>query len=932
MSDYKDTLNLPKTEFPMKGNLPVKEPLIQKKWEEENLYKKLLDLNKKSKKFILHDGPPYANGDIHIGHAVNKILKDIILRSKILSGFYTPFIPGWDCHGLPIELEVEKKLKKKEDISDKDFRELCREYALEQVKRQKKDFKRLGVIGDWENPYLTLNREFEASTVKALEKIYNNGHLKKGFKPVNWCVKIQSALAEAEVEYKEKESTAIDVKFKITSSSSLEKIFGIKNLSAETFIVIWTTTPWTLPSNRSVAIKKDLIYVLVSDGKENYIITENLLKKFKERTELNLKKVAECFGEKLINLEAQHPFLNAKINVIHSDHVTDDSGTGCVHIAPAHGLEDFELGKKHNLEVINPIQSNGVFSGLPKELNGIHVYKLDEHVINILIKEKRLLSENKFKHSYPHCWRTKTPLIYRATPQWFVSMHKNDLLEKTLNKLTDINWMPSWGEARIQGMLSDRPDWCISRQRKWGVPITMLINKKTGEPHSNSSIIFSRVVKLVEEYGIEKWFDIKIEELIDNPEDYEKVTDTLDVWFDSGSSHAAVLEKNHDLEFPADLYLEGSDQHRGWFQSSLLTSVAISDSVPYKTAMTHGFTVDAKGNKMSKSKGNVIAPQKIIDRFGSDILRLWVASTDSSSEMNVSEEILNRTSDKYRKIRNTLRFLLSNISDYDNEKFSHETITVELDKWIIKKAVETQKEVQRHYEQYNFHLLTQVIHGFCVNELGAFYLDVIKDRQYTCKKNSKERISAQQSMYFLTKMLLTWIAPICPHTAEEAWQHIPKNNRGSIFLNNWFDLDINNLAQCSISESNWNDILEVKKAVSKALEEKRTENLIGSSLDADIIIYCSRDLYNTLNALNGELKFIFITSNASLKSIDEKESSNNISINNHLLAIDIKNSNNKKCERCWHKCKTVGINKKYGNICHRCITNVYGEGEIRINA
>ena len=931
MTNYKDTLNLPKTEFPMKGNLPAKEPLIQKKWEDENLYKSLLNLNKNSKKFILHDGPPYANGDIHIGHAVNKILKDIILRSKILSGFYTPFVPGWDCHGLPIELEVEKKLNKKENISDKDFRNLCREYAIKQVDRQKKDFKRLGILGDWENPYLTLDKEFEASTIKSLEKIYNNGHLKKGFKPVNWCVKIQSALAEAEVEYKEKESTSIDVKFKITSLENIEKIFNIKNINLDTSIVIWTTTPWTLPSNKSVAIKKDFNYILISDQKENYIISENLLESFKDRVALDLQIIAKCSGEKLINLEARHPFLNNTINIIDSNHVTDDSGTGCVHIAPAHGVEDFELGIKHNLEVVNPIQSNGVFSGHPKEFNGIHVYKLDEYVIDLLQRENKLLSKNKFRHSYPHCWRTKTPLIYRATPQWFVSMNKNGLLESTLGKVSEVNWLPAWGEARIQGMLSGRPDWCISRQRKWGVPITMLINKKTGEPHSNSSIIFSRVSKLVEQYGIEKWFDIKIEDLIDNPEDYEKVTDTLDVWFDSGSSHAAVLEKITDLSFPADLYLEGSDQHRGWFQSSLLTSVAINNSVPYKTAMTHGFTVDAKGSKMSKSKGNVIAPQKIIDRLGSDILRLWVASTDSSSEMNVSDEILSRTSDKYRKIRNTVRFLLSNLADYDPDQFSQEAIIIELDKWVLKKAFKTQEEIKKQYDQYNFHLLSQTIHSFCVNELGSFYLDVIKDRQYTCKKNSQERLSAQHAMYFLTKMLLTWIAPICPHTAEEAWSHIPKNKDKSIFYNNWLDIDINNFEVCKINDNDWTEILEIKKAVSKSLEEKRVDNIIGSSLEADVTIYCSNELYNILSKLGKELKFIFITSNAYLKNINEKENSKLISINNHDIFIEIVKSENCKCERCWHKCASVGINKKYENICERCISNVYGDGEFRRN-
>ena len=929
MSDYKDTLNLPNTDFPMKGNLPSKEPLIQKKWEDENLYKKLLNLNKDSKKFILHDGPPYANGDIHIGHAVNKILKDIIIRSKILSGYKTPFIPGWDCHGLPIELEVEKKLKKDKKISDKEFRKLCREYALEQVERQKKDFKRLGVLGDWDNPYLTSDKEFESSTLKSLEKIYNNGHLEKGFKPVHWCVKCKSALAEAEVEYQEKESIAIDVKFYINSSEDLLKSFEVKKVNPKTSIVIWTTTPWTLPSNKSIAVHKEFDYVLISDDIENYIIADELFEKFSERINKKFTKISVCKGSDLIGLEIKHPFLNNTIKIIDSDHVTTDSGTGCVHVAPAHGSEDFLLGKKFNLEISNPIQSNGIFSGEPNELNGIHIYKLDEPIIELLLKKDALLNKNKFRHSYPHCWRHKTPLIYRATPQWFISMKKNNLLSSTIKKLDKVDWIPSWGKARIEGMLTDRPDWCISRQRKWGVPITLLINKKTGELHSNTSIIFSRLCKLVEEYGIEKWFDIELKELIDNPDDYEKVQDTLDVWFDSGSSHAAVLEKTSDLEFPADLYLEGSDQHRGWFQSSLLTSIAVNDTVPYKSAMTHGFTVDAKGNKMSKSRGNVIAPQKIINRLGSDILRLWVSSTDSSSEMNVSDEILNRTSDKYRKIRNTVRFLLSNINDYDPEKFSTESITIELDKWILVKAIEVQNEIRGHYDAYNFHLVSQKIHNFCVNELGSFYLDVIKDRQYTCKNNSQERLSAQNSMYCIIKMLLTWIAPICPHTAEEAWGHIPKNNDKSIFYNKWSTLKKDIFNNCSISNDYWNEVLEIKKLVSKYLEEKRVENIIGSSLDADVVINCSESLYKILSIFDKELKFIFITSNVTLNKIKENEIHNAIEINNHKLVINVENSKNNKCERCWHKCITVGKNNNYNNICERCIENVYKNGEIR---
>ena len=929
MSDYKNTLNLPKTEFPMKGNLPNKEPLIQEKWEKENLYSQLLDSNKNREKYILHDGPPYANGDIHIGHAVNKILKDVIVRSKILSGYNVPFVPGWDCHGLPIEIEVEKKIKKGEELSDKDFRKLCREYALNQVERQKKDFKRLGVLGDWENPYLTSNKKFEASTLKALEKIYNNGHLEKGFKPVHWCVKIQSALAEAEVEYQEKESIAIDVKFEVTSLNEVKRIFDIKDIDKKVFVVIWTTTPWTLPSNKSIAVKSDLNYVLISNNKEIYIIAESLFEKFQERTNLELSILARCSGENLINLEANHPFLDNKINIISSDHVTDDSGTGCVHIAPAHGIEDFELGKKHNLEVVNPIQSDGIFSGLPEELNGTHVYKLDEQIINILTRKDKLLSSNKFKHSYPHCWRTKTPLIYRATPQWFISMKKNNLIDKTLEKIPEVEWLPAWGKARIEGMISQRPDWCISRQRKWGVPITLLINKKTGEPHSNSSIIFSRICKLVEEHGIEKWFEIDIGDLIDNPDDYEKVQDTLDVWFDSGSSHAAVLETSANLRFPADLYLEGSDQHRGWFQSSLLTSIAVNDSVPYKAAMTHGFTVDGRGNKMSKSKGNVIAPQKIINRLGSDILRLWVASTDSSSEMTVSEEILNRTSDKYRKIRNTIRFLLSNIDDYDPETFSVKDTSIELDKWIVLKAINLQKVILDHYNKFNFHIISQLIHGFCVNELGSFYLDVIKDRQYTCKKDSAERKSAQNSMYVILQMLLSWIAPICPHTAEEAWSHVPKNSQKSIFFNKWLIINDNEIPQTKINQENWEKILEIKKHVSKELENKREKNIIGSSLDADVKILCSDNLYNLLSEYGDELKFIFITSKIILVRENNLKDGQIYEINGEKLKVEIENSKNKKCERCWHRCISVGTDKNHKTLCVRCISNVYGSGEIR---
>ena len=929
MKEYKNTLNLPKTEFPMKGNLPSNEPLIQKKWEEMKLYEKLLKERDGNKKFILHDGPPYANGNIHIGHSVNKILKDIILRSKSLSGYYVPFTPGWDCHGLPIELEVEKKIKKDQKVTDKEFRSLCRQYANEQVINQKNDFMRLGVIGDWENPYLTLDKEFESSILDALKKVYKNGHLQKGFKPVHWCVKCQSALAEAEVEYEEKESTSVDVKFRLLDSNVLLNSLGIKDNIEEISVVIWTTTPWTLPSNQAVAINNSINYALLSCNNEYYIIADDLVNNFQERTKLKTKKIKVFDGSILLKHKLKHPFLDITVPILHGEHVTVETGTGCVHTAPAHGIEDFNLGVAFNLSIVNPIQSNGIFNGEPPELNNIHIYKLDEPIIEILKSNSNLLHKNKFRHSYPHCWRHKNPVIFRATPQWFISMNQKKLIQNALEKSKNVKWIPDWGLSRIRSMLDDRPDWCISRQRRWGVPITLLVNVDTGELHPNTIEIFETVIDKVRKEGIDAWYEVDIKDLI-KEKNYEKVNDTLDVWFDSGATHEAVLKKSKNLEFPADLYLEGSDQHRGWFQSSLLTSIAISGELPYKSAMTHGFTVDAKGNKMSKSKGNVISPQKIVNRLGADILRLWVASTDYSSEITVSEEILNRTSDKYRKIRNTIRFLLANTNDY--KKNDNDVISVELDKWIMKRSIDLHEKIMKEYKEYNFHILIQMIHVFCTNDLGSLYLDIIKDRQYTMKDNSSARISAQATMNHILNMLLLWLAPICPHTTEEAWSYMKNNKEESIFLQTWYDYKKIKIEKPSIDENDWQNIFEVKKLVTKVLEQKRESEIIGSSLDASILISCQKKIYESLSKLGTELKFMFITSNAVIKECDDFSNMTIENIKDEKLSVKVNKDSNPKCARCWHKCESIGESKEHKEICKRCIENIEGNGEKRVFA
>jgi isoleucyl-tRNA synthetase len=936
MTNYKDTLNLPKTAFPMKGNLAQREPEMLKHWQESNLYGQIRQKREGSKKFILHDGPPYANGDIHIGHAVNKILKDIIVKSQGLNGFDAPYVPGWDCHGLPIELMVEKKIGKAGIKVEADkFRNACREYALKQVDKQRTDFKRLGVLGDWEKPYLTMNFKTEANIVRALGKIISAGHLHKGVKPVHWCTDCGSALAEAEVEHEDKQSPAVDVRFHAINQAELLKCFDVDtNIAVDIesiSIVIWTTTPWTLPANQAVAVNSEYDYALVQVGNEALILAEGLYNDVMSRCGIeDFKIVGSCAGSELENLRFQHPFYDRVVPVILGEHVTLEAGTGAVHTAPGHGQDDYVVGQRYGLEIDNPVADNGCFLPNTKLFAGEHVFKANASVLSVLEEKGALLHHEDLLHSYPHCWRHKTPIIFRATPQWFISMDSNGLRQQALTATKDVKWQPSWGEERIHGMIENRPDWCISRQRTWGVPIAVFINRETQEPHPDTAQLIEKVAELIEEKGIDAWFDLDAATLLgEESEQYSKVIDTLDVWFDSGVTHETVLNADERLSFPADLYLEGSDQHRGWFQSSLLTSIAMNNGEkPFKTVVTHGFVVDAKGMKMSKSKGNVVAPQKVMNVLGADVLRLWVAATDYSTEMSVSDEILKRTSDAYRRFRNTARYFLSNLDGFEPDKNSvaYEDM-LDLDKWAIEHAARLQREIIIAYDNYEFHLIYQLLHQFCVVDMGGFYLDIVKDRQYTMPENSLARRSSQTAMYHLIEMMVRWLAPILSFTAAEIWKYIPGKRNESVFFETWYELDINE-SESSERRSRWNTIILIRDEINKQLEILRVDKVIGGSLDAEVDLYCDNDIKKQLEILGDELRFVLITSYARLHAIDEKTSE---AINSEVSGLFIKVSASKhdKCVRCWHHREDVGSHEKHPELCQRCIDNVDGEGEDR---
>jgi len=929
MTDYKDTLNLPNTGFAMKAGLPAKEPKMIEFWEEMELTKEIAKARKGREKFILHDGPPYANGEIHTGHAAQKVLKDIVIKSQTLDGKYAPFVPGWDCHGLPIELNVEKKVGKVgHKVEASEFRDACRKYANSQIELQKKDFKRLGVLGDWDNPYVTMDFSFEANIIRALGKIIEKGHLQRGDKPVHWCVDCGSSLAEAEVEYQDKISTSIDFIFPIEDESLL-KIFQAES-NNKNFVASWTTTPWTLPGNLALTINDSFTYQLIevefNNQNINIILAEDLVKATLERVGISDYNIlGSCPGSSLLGLKASHPYLDRDSLIIAGDHVTTEAGTGVVHTAPGHGLEDYAVSKENGLEVLSPVKGNGTFHEDVEHFAGQFVFKANENIIQLLKEKKALLSESSFEHSYPHCWRHKTPVMFRATPQWFISMEQEGLLKESLDSIEDVRWEPSWGKARMESMLESRPDWCISRQRSWGVPIALLIHTETGELHPETPEVIEKVAVLVEAKGIQAWHDVAIKDLVDDHQDYEKITDCLDVWFDSGVTHACVLSANNELQFPADLYLEGSDQHRGWFQSSLLTSMAINDCAPYKAVLTHGFVVDGEGKKMSKSLGNVISPQKIWETMGADVLRAWIASTDYTKEIVLSDDILKRSADSYRRIRNTIRFLLGNLNDYDGQIIEPDKLT-ELDKWMILKTKTLQEQIKDDYLNYNFHQAFQKIHNFCANDLGGFYLDILKDRLYTARLDSDARRSSQVALSNILQALLRWVSPILSFTAEEAWQSLGSDTK-SVHLLEWFQ-DWTEVGELRFSDEEWEKILEIRSEVNKHIEEARNNEIIGSSLEAELELYCDTDIKTLLDNFSEELRFIFITSEAKVYQLGQNGNDTNI----QGLKINVQKTGYEKCVRCWHSRPEVGTIKGHEAICQRCYENVEGNGEIRIFA
>jgi isoleucyl-tRNA synthetase len=918
-TNYRDTLNLPETELSMKAGLPRKEPEILSFWNDIDLYSKIRKLNNGNKRFILHDGPPYANGPIHLGHSVNKILKDITIKSKTLSGYDAPYVPGWDCHGLPIELNVEKKHgRRSEVVTDKKlFQQACKEYALTQIDKQKDDFIRLGVFGEWDNPYKSLDSTFEADVVRSLGKIFEKGHIQKGEKPVNWCQDCGSALAEAEVEYMDKVSKSIDVSFKVSSEhiNKVNEVFNQKNIDNISF-VIWTTTPWTIPSNVAVCINPDLNYALVRKDNAFIIIAEEMVASCNQRWNSDMTTISVAKGSAFGNIKLEHPFVDRNSYLLEGDHVTTEAGTGCVHTAPAHGLDDFNVCKKNNIEVYKALNARALFTSDFDFIEGLPPLKADEKIIQKLNEVNALISVEDYDHSYPHCWRHKTPLIFTATAQWFISMDKANLLSDAQGAVDSVEWEPSWGLQRINSMLKDRPDWCISRQRNWGVPITLVIHKETGEIHPNQNKLFIKFADLIEKEGISSWNSLDLSTFIDDHDEYIKVTDSLDVWFDSGVTHSAVTDNRFGLGTVADLYLEGSDQHRGWFQSSLLTSMAMNNRAPYKSVLTHGFVVDENGRKQSKSLGNVVSPQKVWDSLGADILRLWVASTDFRSEMVASDEILKRVSDQYRRIRNTLRFVLGNLNDFSNKDSIEMKDQVELDKWIINATKNLEKNVIKDYDNYSYHTAVQKIHNFCVNELGGIYLDIVKDRLYTTGKNSHARRSCQTSLDYICNILVRLIAPVLSYTAEEIWQTHPslKEQGESIFLNTYGYKEIYN--EVKITSENWSRIFEIKDLVNQSIENMRSENNIKGSLDSIVTLHLEDEDYSLLQKIGKELHFIFISTDAQIKKADS-------------FSIEISVSDDPKCSRCWHRCKSVGTIEGHEEACSRCVENIENDGELR---
>ena len=954
--DYKNTINLLETPFPMRGDMVKREPSMLERWTKENRYQKVREKCKGRDKFILHDGPPYANGTLHVGHAQNKILKDIIIRSKTIAGFDAPFVPGWDCHGLPIELNIEKKYGK--NLPAGEFRDKCRHYAEEQIGLQRTDFMRLGILGDWYNPYKTMNFETEAGIVRALGEVYKNGYLFRGVKPVHWCIECGSALAEAEVEYQDKTSPAVYVKFALNaqqpepmlgkilerklqfalsdgaSTDIMDALFSLHKDSttltlndqlANTFAVIWTTTPWTLPANQAICLGSEIEYSLIKVENEYLILASALIETVLSESgkSADYKVIATQKGSTLEGLSFKHPFYDRIVPAILGEHVTTDAGTGLVHTAPAHGMEDYHVGKLYNLDLHNPVGDDGKFISTTELFAGLTVWQGNPSVIEVLQQHDRLLAANKLQHSYPHCWRHKTPLIFRTTSQWFIGMEHSGKDGRTLRELAgkavdNTRFFPEWGRARLEAMIKNRPDWCVSRQRNWGSPMTFFAHKETGELHPDSYKLLQQIADKIQAHGINAWFDLKSSDILSDEDanNYSKLPDTLDVWFDSGTTHFTVLKQRPELQWPADLYLEGSDQHRGWFQSSLLTGCAIEGQAPYKQLLTHSFVVDGQGYKMSKSKGNIVSLIQAVNKSGADILRLWVASTDYSDDVSFSDEILKRTTESYRRIRNTLRFLLANLVDFDiNRDAVAIDKLVEVDKYALIRLQKLQtKVVDELYPSYQFHFIVQELVHFCSEDLGGFYLDMLKDRLYTSKADTHARRSAQTVLYHLATSLALMLSPILCFTADEVWGELCHDLNDSTLYHTYHVIpevkDNEDIAK------RWDKISDFRTGILKELENHRSSGKIGSSLQADLVISADKELYELLNGLGADLKFAYMVSKVTLNLAD-------------TVSVEVIPSIAAKCERCWHYVDSVGNDITHPTICARCIENIVGDGEVR---
>jgi isoleucyl-tRNA synthetase len=954
--DYKSTIHLPETQFAMKGDLPTREPQALIRWQASDLYGRLQAKTASRPSYVLHDGPPYANGQIHIGHAVNKTLKDVVVKGKLLSGFRSPYVPGWDCHGLPIEHAVEKDTGKVGvKVDAREFRKRCREYALKQIDGQREDFKRLGVLGYWDTPYRTMDFKFEADILRALAKIVANGHLARGAKPVHWCFDCGSALAEAEIEYADKVSPAIDVAYDALNADGLAAKFGAKRDDAIVAVPIWTTTPWTLPASMAVTLNADFDYVLVegparAGRRVLLVLAETLVEAVLKRSGLDAMNVlGRARGADLEGFKLQHPFIaSRKVPLILGDHVTDDAGTGAVHTAPGHGQEDFAVGQKYGLEVVNPVGGNGVFVPGTEFVEGQFVWKANDTIIALLKERGVLLASGKLEHSYPHCWRHKTPVAFRATPQWFISMDQADLRKQALAAIKTVQWLPDWGEERITGMIANRPDWCISRQRTWGVPIALFIDKETHAPHPDSVALLGKVADLVERDGVDAWYELDAASLIGaDAARYDKVTDILDVWFDSGVTHSGVLDARPELNGPrvGTMYLEGSDQHRGWFHSALLTSVAMHGRAPYTAVLTHGFTVDPQGRKMSKSLGNVVVPQKVIDQMGADVLRLWVASTDYRNEMTVGDEILKRVGDSYRRIRNTARFLLGNLHGFDpaRDRVPAGELLL-LDRWAMQQARRVLELAQRVYgpdardaknvsrDLCEFATLVQELMRFCTIDMGAAYLDMTKDRLYTMQEAARARRSAQTAMYAALEVLVRALAPVCSFTAEEIWAQMPGRSDDSVFFSTFAEIEplFAGLAVSADESALIADLTALRGAALKQIEELRNEKKLGGSLEAEVDVYLDAAAAARVAGCRDELRFFFIVSDVRVHALDAAPAEAiATSFGAAAGKLVVTPTAAAKCVRCWHHRADVGTHAEHPELCGRCVTNVAGAGERR---